>query len=287
MLNLVLINLASLDCIVLPKVTQELPQRFISTSNIVISKHIKLADPNFNVPSSINLLIGPDLFWKLICTGQIKHSKNQSSCHLVVADDLNHTLSRFWEVEHNISSPIFLLEENICESLFQNTMRRNIEGRFIVQLPEKLANIGDSRNIAMQRFKALENRLMKQPKMYAEYKKFIHEYEDLGHMREVLDHLESDSFNTRVPIYYLPQHAIYKEISNTTKFRVVFDGSCKTSSGLSFNDVLMVGPTVQDDLFSILARFRTFKYGLTFDITKMYKQVLVDPTNFSSVYIMA
>ncbi|XP_029157246.1 uncharacterized protein LOC114929752 [Nylanderia fulva] len=40
----------------------------------------------------------------------------------------------------------------------------------------------------------------------------------------------------------------------------------------------MVGPTLQDDLFSILSRFRTFTYALTADITKMYRQVLVDPT---------
>lgn len=40
----------------------------------------------------------------------------------------------------------------------------------------------------------------------------------------------------------------------------------------------MVGPTIQDDLFSILTRFRTFKIALTADITKMYRQVLVDPS---------
>lgn len=68
----------------------------------------------------------------------------------------------------------------------------------------------------MRRFKVLENRLIKQPKMYAEYKKFIHKYKDLGHMGKVPDHLESDSFNTRVPIYYLPHHAVYKETSSTT-----------------------------------------------------------------------
>lgn len=116
-----------IDCIVLPKIIRELPQKFISTSNIVISRHIKLADPNFNVSSSIDLLIGADLFWRLICADQIKHSKNQPvlqkthfgwiisghttdnnlksipslSCHLVIADDLNHMLSRFWKVKHN------------------------------------------------------------------------------------------------------------------------------------------------------------------------------------------
>jgi len=32
----------------------------------------------------------------------------------------------------------------------------------------------------------------------------------------------------------------------------VFDGSAKTSKGLSLNDILQVGPTVQQDLYSIV-----------------------------------
>lgn len=44
-----------IECIVFPRITQRLPQQFISISNLVIPKHIKLADPNFNVPSSIDV----------------------------------------------------------------------------------------------------------------------------------------------------------------------------------------------------------------------------------------
>ena len=56
--------------------------------------------------------------------------------------------------------------------------------------------------------------------------------------------------------YFLPHHAVVKESSLTTKTRVVFDGSAKTSTGISLNETLMVGPTIQEDLFSIIARFR-------------------------------
>lgn len=73
--------------------------------------------------------------------------------------------------------------------------------------------------------------------------------------------------------YFLPHHSVLKESSLTTKLRVVFDASAKTSSGYSLNDCLMVGPTIQDDLFSILIRFRTHKIALTADIEKMYRQV--------------
>lgn len=40
----------------------------------------------------------------------------------------------------------------------------------------------------------------------------------------------------------------------------------------------MVGPTLQQDLFSILIRFRTHYYVLTAEIAKMYRQVLIEPS---------
>jgi len=62
---------------------------------------------------------------------------------------------------------------------------------------------------------------------------------------------------------------------------VVFDASCKTSTGLSLNDALMVGPVVQQDLMSILMRFRTFRYAFTADIIKINRQILVDTSHTS------
>ncbi|XP_025830880.1 uncharacterized protein LOC112904616 [Agrilus planipennis] len=77
--------------------------------------------------------------------------------------------------------------------------------------------------------------------------------------------------------YYLPHHAVTKIDSSTTKLRVVFDGSSKSDTGISLNDIQLVDPTVQDDLFSILLRFRKHRYVLSGDIAKMYRQVLVPP----------
>ena len=79
--------------------------------------------------------------------------------------------------------------------------------------------------------------------------------------------------------FYLPHHCVFKEDSTTTKLRVVFDGSAKTSSGISLNDALMVGPTIQDDLFAILMRFRIYPIALSADIAKMYRQVALDETD--------
>jgi len=86
------------------------------------------------------------------------------------------------------------------------------------------------------------------------------EYEELGHIEPV------NSQELRPPCYVLPHHAVFKETSATTKTRVVFDGSSKTSNGLSLNDILQVGPTVQQDLYSIVLLFRTNQVCFTADI---------------------
>jgi hypothetical protein len=54
-----------------------------------------------------------------------------------------------------------------------------------------------------------------------------------------------------------------------------FDGSCHSSNGLSLNDTLLIGPTVQQNLYSIVLRFRTYHIAFTADIAKMYRQVRI------------
>ena len=108
-------------------------------------------------------------------------------------------------------------------------------------------------------------------KLNAEFKEnysaVFKEYLDLGHLTEVKNPT-NDGF-------YLPHHAVIKETSATTKLRVVFDGSAKTSSGISVNETLLVGPTIQDDIFTLLLRFRLHNYVISADIAKMYRQILV------------
>jgi len=80
-------------------------------------------------------------------------------------------------------------------------------------------------------------------------------------------------------IYYLPHHGVVQESTTTTKLRVVFDGSAKSSFGISLNDKFMVGPKLQDDLDSILLRFRLHKVAFVADIAKMYRQITVDDSH--------
>ncbi|XP_017465833.1 PREDICTED: uncharacterized protein LOC108358846 [Rhagoletis zephyria] len=91
----------------------------------------------------------------------------------------------------------------------------------------------------------------------------------MGHM-EVVSETTSEG-------YYMPYHPVIKESSVAPKLRVVFNASAKTTTGNSLNDALFVGPQLQQDLYSILLRFRTHRYAVTADVAKMYRQVCVSP----------
>lgn len=84
---------------------------------------------------------------------------------------------------------------------------------------------------------------------------------------------ENDSLGN----YYMCHHGVYREDALTTKLRVVFDASLPSCTGYSLNNILMVGPTMQQDLLSILIRFRQHRFVIAADCTKMYRSVLVAP----------
>ena len=75
-------------------------------------------------------------------------------------------------------------------------------------------------------------------------------------------------------VFYLPMHAVKKESSTTTKIRAVFNASAKSSSNVSLNDVLVVGPTVHSLLIDVLLPcFRLHRIALTADVSKMYRAI--------------
>ncbi|XP_076483009.1 uncharacterized protein LOC143304429 [Bombus vancouverensis nearcticus] len=125
--------------------------------------------------------------------------------------------------------------------------------------------------MAMKRLISLCRRFQRDKRFEADYRAVIQEYVELGHMTKITtDNCTDDG-------YFLPHHGVIKESSQTTKLRVVFDGSAPTTTGVSLNDVLHTGPKLQDDLFFILLRFRSHQYVITGDVEKMYRQFLVRP----------
>ncbi|XP_011705620.1 PREDICTED: uncharacterized protein LOC105460827, partial [Wasmannia auropunctata] len=171
------------------------------------------------------------------------------SCNLATStNEISQLLEQFWKTEELAIQAQLSLEENMCESHFKDTTKRDKVGRFIVSIPFQTTagSLGESREMAERRLKSLERRLQADKKMRDEYVAFLRKYRDLGHMTKIIDNgLTSQA-------YYLPHHGVWKENSLTTKLRVVFDASAPTSTGVSINDLQMIGPTIQRDLMSIL-----------------------------------
>jgi len=133
------------------------------------------------------------------------------------------------------------------EEHFKKHTVRDDAGRYIVRLPrcEGQGRIGELYEQAKRRFHQLEQRFQEHPDLHQAYSEFMQEYEELGHMNQINE--DTSSTEER---YYLPHHTVFKSSSSTTCTCVVFDGSCCSSNGLSLNDTLLVGPTIQQDLYS-------------------------------------
>lgn len=292
----------SLSCIITDQITNKLPTLTISRDAYKIPHNLRLADPQFNVSSKIDLLIGAEVFWDLLCVGQIKSSpahptlqktqlgwilagrlassakptRDVQSFHATISNiQLHDQLNRFWHLEEVNNAIEYNQEKTYCERHFQTHVSRTPEGRYIVKLPVKdsVHKLGDSRTAALKRLQGIERRFARNPELKIQYTQFMSEYITLGHMKRI------DVFpNEDTPSFYLPHHCVFKTAKQSSKIRVVFDGSCKSSTGISLNDVLRVGPVVQQDLMSIIMRFRTFAYVLVADVVKMYRQVLVHPS---------
>ncbi|XP_072392230.1 uncharacterized protein [Diabrotica undecimpunctata] len=102
-----------------------------------------------------------------------------------------------------------------------------------------------------------------------EYRKFIKEYEDLGHIK--LNTIKTGNKQR----YDLPHDAVIKEDSSTTKGRVVFDASSKDSTGISLNDIMHYGPRLNLDLTNILINWRSYKTAYMADLGKMLRPIKV------------
>uniref|UniRef100_A0A1B0DKT8 Uncharacterized protein n=1 Tax=Phlebotomus papatasi TaxID=29031 RepID=A0A1B0DKT8_PHLPP len=289
----------TLTCCLLPKIASNIPNWKVDEDAIGIPPGVVLADPDWAKQKPVDLLVCGNAYWEswladtislgpglpvlketvfgYVVVGEHTTSTSQQTPfynNLTVSaiEDsakLDESIKRFWELEDLPKDSTPTIDEHVeAEKHFVNTHKRAPDGRFIVRLPFKKdpSTLGYSRQRAMQQFMALERKFDKNPLLQSMYSDVIHDYLKRGWLEPVPVH------SLRDPSYYMPHHGVMKEASTTTKLRIVNNGSAKTSSGLSLNDILMTGPTVQPDLASILLRFRQHPYALTADISKMYLQ---------------
>nr|XP_041631713.1 uncharacterized protein LOC121502377 [Drosophila kikkawai]XP_041633461.1 uncharacterized protein LOC121503259 [Drosophila kikkawai] len=283
---------------VLPQLAGNLPSYTLPEASLKDLPPLQLADPNFFRSSQIDVLIGADILPSILLSGShsnicgtllgqetifgwilcgpIAASPTSRVCSFsarlaVKESKLDSILTKFWEVE---DVPVKLVKEStsVCEENFIRSTKRSEDGRYVVSLPFKEPDnikLGHSRPIALAQYLRNEMRLSKDLPLKEQYDSVIREYLDLGHMHQVSPD-DSSSF-------YLPHHAVFKPDSTTTKVRVVFNASNPSSNGNSLNDILHAGPVLQSDLTIQILKWRFFKYVFNADITKMYRQIRVNP----------
>ncbi|XP_073839511.1 uncharacterized protein [Musca autumnalis] len=257
-----------------------------------------LADPHFDKNDPIDLLIGGDLYGDILLPQQRKFDRGIflqlthfgwivsgptaeiSYAHTVNVNlcSLDTQLKAFWEQEELIESRKMTPEEVACEAFFKENCSRGSDGRYTVALPFKAQILGNSppkfchtNFCALKRLKQVESKFVNNSIYASEYRKFMEEYELLGHMEKIGPYPHSIEPNG----YFLPHHGVIRESSSTTKLRVVFDGSSKRPPYSSLNDELCPGPALQNDLPAIINRWRRFKIGFRSDLEKMFRQIKV------------
>lgn len=284
-------------CYVLPNIVGCLPSCTEPKEgwNIPQELRVDLADPKFYEAGSVDLLIGAGAFYELLESeriplgvgnlslqgttfGWVVTGELGAACLIGVAT-LGESIEQDWVSRQTNKEEAYgkvsksnkrCIEEEKALLHYKDTVTRDKQGRFVLKLPVKshADPLGDSSSIAASRLIGIERRLQRDDELRAEYNNFMKEYLEMGHMSEVLGEME-------IPkrACYLPHHAVLKSTSLTTKVRVVFDASARTTTGHSLNDILLRGPTVQEDIFSILTRFRKHQFVITADIEKMFRQI--------------
>ena len=201
--------------------------------------------------------------------------KQDGSC----LNDINNSLRKFWEVENiglSETETMMSVDEKHAVQLVNNNLKY-INNQYEVCIPwkDEIQNIENNYGMAMKRLVCTERKLDKEPLAAEEYGNIIKEYLKKGYIRKIPASEKEADRN-----WYLPHFAVFRPDKVTTKTRIVFDGSAKYKNQ-SLNENIHQGPKLQRDLFLVLLRFRRFPVALVSDISEMYLQIKVKPTDRS------
>lgn len=245
---------------ILPSITGNLPRVSVPARIRERFSNLALADPEFHISSTVDLLLGGDVYSTImdgrkfvvddslpsafssifgwILMGPVSQSDAIPHCSLPISltVSLEGLVEQFWHVEEPDVAPASFTDNGQCEEIFHNQHFRLPSGRFSVPLPFRSKVTSDtfsgSRDMAIKRFESLERKLLSNPKLKSLYQDFMSEYIALGHM----------TVAKSPGSYFIPHHAVYKPDDGDSKLRVVFDASARGFHTPSLNSCLFQGP---------------------------------------------
>ena len=296
----------TISALTFPVICSPLPAK-VSTSYAHLDG-LELADEPCSSGSSIDLLIGSDYYWNFV-TGETKRGEESPiavnsklgwllsgpingtvdrSCithsNLIIDcqnplfqpsqyDILANTLKSFWETE-SIGISELSANEDVRNESFEINVKRN-GGRYEVKLPWKEDCLPSSNGYQLCEscLQSLHHKLRREPSLLSEYNIIIQDQLKNGIVEEVpAEDLKNDNNASRS--HYLPHLAVVRKDRETTKVRVVYNGSAKASmKERSLSDCIETGRNHLPHVFNMIANFRKNIVGLTADIENAFLMV--------------
>ena len=272
---------------------------------------LQLADDLDDDRGSIDVLIASDYYWEIVggetvrgdygptaissrfgwlLSGPLRDSMTSDtiSSNLVISGDcpfaphenggLINNLERFWKTDsigiQEAKEDDVLQPKEEFVSVKRNGERNEIE------LPWKndCLPIPDNYNLCYNRLKSMHHKLSKTLDVLREYDGIIQEQLASG----IIERVPNPEVETRnnVDTHYLPHHAVIRQNRETTKLRIVYDGSAKSlGQDPSLNDCLPTGPNYIPQLVDVLARFRWNPIAISADIEKAFLMISIQESH--------
>ncbi|XP_052820244.1 uncharacterized protein LOC128246076 [Mya arenaria] len=190
---------------------------------------------------------------------------------------MDSTLQKFWEIENEgvqEKSVMSMKDRDIYEST-EKTVKFE-DNHYVVEIPwkENRNELLNNYEMAKRRLESTEKKLRKEPVVEKMYNETLQGYLTKGYIEKVETDEKEESLKENN--WLLPHFPVVKMNKDTTKVRIVFDASA-SCKGASLNDVIEQGPSLQNNLFDVLLRFRRDKIAVACDIQEMYLRVGITP----------
>ena len=305
----------TLTAISYPMICSTLPS-IIKVDKYAHLSSLELADcPGDTGIDAIDVLVGSDYYWNFVTgetcrgtdgpvairsrlgwllSGAVDSSDgganacthliltNGPNCIPEVQDPIQEVLRKFWEIE---SIGIVETSHNSTKNFLSHIQFQ--DGRYEVSLPwqEGHFELPTHYSLSLNRLQYLQHRLIKDPELLTEYNRIIQEQMQKGIIEPVEvnqpENLNSSSLNhDGNPIHYIPHHVVIRRERDTTKIRIVYDGSARLgNSELSINECLQTGPNLVPNLFDVLVRFRSHRIAIIADIEKAFLMIGIIPAD--------
>ena len=183
------------------------------------------------------------------------------------------SLDKFWKheqmgLEHN---------EKPTQGRTMDIEFKKDDQRYEVNLPWKdnvYEELNDNYEMSKSRLFSLFRKLKENPELLRQYNDVFEQQLAEGIIEKVgIDNYKDSN------AHFLCHFGVVRNDRQTTKLRVVFDGSAKSDTSLSLNDRLDSGVNHMPLLFDTIVRFQMHPVVLIADIEKAFLQVQINPND--------